>query len=552
MSIVEELEANIDIVELVSRYTSLKKAGVNHKALCPFSGHNEKTPSFMVSPTKQLAYCFWCHRGWGPVKFVMDIENCEFREAIEILSNITWVKLKWYDIKAETFKKNLYSLYKDATKYYSESLKKYPKIMEYLTNRAITEQSIKDFSIWFSDSGLELYNYLKWKWYTDEQMEESTIFLNVKQRKDKFLNRVIFPIKNNRWDIIAFTGRIVGAWEPKYLNSPASKIYDKSTILYWLFEAKRSIAKQDFIIVCEGQVDVISLHRAGFNNSVAISGTALTEKHIRFIKRLTHKIYLCFDNDGAWEKATKLSLDLLKNSWFEIKIIDLWKYDDPDDFIISKSDFNENIKNALTPIWYYIKKSKFDLNSIDEKKKLLEILLQILKNYSDKIVVDFYLKEISKKLDISLDLVYLEYNKTKIKRWLEERNSIKKSKYEAEDFLIAYILNDFKFLNYLGEKLILKEKIWINLGKLFEFKEIFLEKIDLENKEKYRALAFKIWEEQEHETEEKIKINFEKLTEKYNKNLVKVEEKILKNKIKLWDNEAFLEYNELQKKLKSM
>ncbi len=554
MSIVEELESSIDIVELVSRYVTLKKAGVNYKALCPFPGHNEKTPSFMVSPTKQLAYCFWCHRWWGPVKFVMDIENCEFREAIEILSNITWVKLKWFDAKVEKQKKNLYSLYKDASKYYSESLKKYPKILEYLENRWITEQSIRDFSIWFSDSGIELYNYLKGKWYTDEQIEESTIFLNVKQKKDKFINRIIFPIKNNRWDIVAFTWRIVWAWEPKYLNSPASKFYDKSAILYWLFEAKRAIAKQDFVIVCEGQVDVISLHRAWFNNSVAISGTALTEKHLKIIKRLTHKIYLCFDNDWAWEKATKLSLDLLKNKWFELKIIDLGKYWDPDELIISWWDFKENIKEALTPIWYYIKKSKFDLNSIDEKKKLLEILLNILKNYSDKIVVDFYLKEISKKLDISLELVYLEYNKTKIKRnFSNEENIIKKKNiFFTEDYIIAYILNDFSFLEILDKKLILKEEIWENIKKIFEFKEKFLDKIQLQEKEKFRALSFKIAQELEYETWEKKLQNFEKLIDKYNKDLLKQKEKILKDKIKLWDSNAFLEYNELQKILKKV
>ena len=552
MSIVEELESSIDIVELVSRYTSLKKAGVNYKALCPFSWHNEKTPSFIVSPAKQLAYCFWCHRWWGPIKFIMDIENCEFREAIEILSNITWVKLKWYDLKAEKIKKNIYSLYKDASKYYSQALEKYPKILEYLENRWITKESIKDFSIWFSDSGIELYNYLKNKWYDDKQIEETNIFLNVKQKKDKFINRIIFPIKNNRWDIIAFTWRIVWAWEPKYLNSPASKFYDKSSILYWLFEAKRSIAKKDFIIVCEGQVDVISLHKAWFNNSVAISGTALTEKHIKFIKRLTHKIYLCFDNDWAWEKATKLSLDLLKNSWFEIKIIDLWKYWDPDELITSWWNFEENIKNALTPIWYYIKKSKFDINSIDEKKKLLETLLSILKNYNDKIVVDFYLKEISNKLDISLELVYLEYNRLKTKRKLEQTNTIKKVKIRTEDFIIAYIINDFNFLEKAKEKIILIEKIWENLKKIFDFKENFLEKIDLEEKEKFKALSFKLSEEQEYETKEKIENNFLKLLEKYNKDLIKKQEEILKQKIKLWDNDAFLEYNELQKKLKNI
>jgi len=551
MSIVEELESNIDIVELVSRYATLKKAGVNYKTLCPFSGHNEKTPSFMVSPTKQLAYCFWCHRGWGPVKFVMDIENCEFREAIEILSSITWVKLKWFDVKAEKVKKNLYSLYKDTTNYYKNSLEKYPKILEYLAWRWITKESIKDFSIWFSDSGIELYNYLKGKWYSDEQIEESTIFLNIKQRKDKFINRIIFPIKNNRWDIIAFTGRIVWAWEPKYLNSPASRIYDKSAILYGLFEAKRSIAKHDFIIVCEWQVDVISLHRAWFNNSVAISWTALTEKHLKLIKRLTHKIYLCFDNDWAWEKATKLSLELLRNTWFELKIIDLWKFWDPDELIIWEWNFQENIQNALTPIGYYIKKSKFDLGSIDEKKKLLELLLWTLKSYNDKIVIDFYLKEISKKLDISIDLVYMEYNKTRVKNNNTKTEIYKNHvSYDVQDYLIAHILNDFSLIDLAEEKIILKENIGKNLKNILEQKDEFLAKLDLQDKEKYKALAFKTLEDSKNENDEKRISDIEKLIDKLNKNLVKSQEQILKEKIKAWDMKAFEEYNELQKLLR--
>lgn len=547
MSIVEELESSIDIVELVSRYVTLKKAGVNYKALCPFSGHNEKTPSFMVSPAKQLAYCFWCHRGWGPVKFVMDIENCEFREAIEILSSITGIKLKWFDVKAEKVKKNLYSLYKEATNYYKNSLEKYPKILEYLAWRWITKESMKDFSVWFSDSGIELYNYLKGKWYSDEQIEESTIFLNVKQRKDKFINRVIFPIRNNRGDIIAFTGRIVGAWEPKYLNSPASKIYDKSAILYGLFEAKRSIAKHDFIIVCEWQVDVISLHRAWFNNSVAISWTALTEKHLKLIKRLTHKIYLCFDNDWAWEKATKLSLELLRNTWFELKIIDLWNFWDPDELIIWEWNFQENIKNALTPIGYYIKKSKFDLWSIDEKKKLLELLLWILKSYNDKIVIDFYLKEISKKLDISIDLVYMEYNKTRVKNNNTKTEIYKNHvSYDAQDYLIAHILNDFSLIDLAEEKIILKENIGKNLKNILEQKDKFLAKLDLQDKEKYKALAFKTLEDDKNENDEKRMSDIEKLIDKLNKDLIK----ILKQKIKAWDMQAFEEYNKLQKLLR--
>ena len=197
MWIVEDLEWAIDMVDLVWRYTKLKKSWTNYKALCPFPWHSEKTPSFMVSPTKQIGYCFGCHRGGWAIKFIMDIENCTFKEAVEILSNYTWIKVAW-NFKTENFevKKNLYSLYKDATNYYKNTLKNYPEIKKYLYERGLNEDIINNFNIWYSDSWIELFNYLKSKWYTDEQIFESQIFLDIKTKKDKFIGRVIFPIQN--------------------------------------------------------------------------------------------------------------------------------------------------------------------------------------------------------------------------------------------------------------------------------------------------------------------------------------------------------------------
>jgi DNA primase len=269
--------------------------------VCPFPGHSEKTPSFMVSPPKQLAYCFWCHKwGWA-VKFVMDIENCEFKEAIEILGNFTWIQVNTnFDKEKFEAQKNIYSLYKAAVDYYKKALKNYPEVKKYLSDRWLSSEIIEKFHFGYSDSWLELYNYLKNKWFEDSLIEESKIFVDVRNKKDKFINRIIFPIQNLRWDFVAFTARILWNWEPKYINSPASKYYDKSAILYWLFDAKTAITKNDFVIVTEWQMDTISLQAAWFFNTVAVSGTALTEKHLWILKRLTKKIYLCFDWDKAW------------------------------------------------------------------------------------------------------------------------------------------------------------------------------------------------------------------------------------------------------------
>ena len=209
MWIVEDLESAIDIVDLVSKYTSLKKSGVNYKSTCPFPGHSEKTPSFMVSKSKQLWYCFGCHKWGGPVKFIMDIENCEFKEAIEILGSFTGIKVNSnFDKEKFETKKNLYSLYKDAVNYYKDALKNYPEMRKYLMDRNLTSETIEKFHFWYADSGLNLYNYLRNKWYDDALIEESKIFLDVRGRKDKFINRIIFPIQNQRWDFIALAGRI--------------------------------------------------------------------------------------------------------------------------------------------------------------------------------------------------------------------------------------------------------------------------------------------------------------------------------------------------------
>ncbi len=545
MGIVEELESAIDIVELVNKYVSLKKAGVNYKAVCPFPGHSEKTPSFVVSPSKQLAYCFWCHKwGWA-VKFIMDIENCDFKEAITILWNFSWIKVNAnFDQEKYQAQKNIYSLYKEATNYYKKALLNYPEVRKYLADRWISKEIIEKFHFWFSDNWVELYNYLKDKWFDDDLIKESNIFLDVKTKKDKFINRLVFPIQNHRWDFVAFTARILWKWEPKYLNSPASKYYDKSAILYWLYDAKHTITQKDFVIITEWQMDTIALHQAWFFNTVAVSWTALTEKHLTMLKRLTKKIYICFDWDKAWEKATKLSLELIKNKWFEIKIISLPQGKDPDEIIKSGWDFNEYIKNALTPIWYYIEKSNFDINSIEDKKKLLSKLIDIIKSYSDNIEKDFYLKEISQLLNINSNIVYDAFNKIRFKIKSEEK--LHKNKITSEDLVIWYIINDKNYINIIREKLIFKNNISKNFKNFLENQEI-LNNLELNIKERYRWISLQIEEKNKEKTQDNIEKELIQLINSMNKDIYKNEYNRLKKAMNFWDNDAFIEYTKLIK-----
>lgn len=552
MWIVEELEAAIDIVDLVWKYTSLKKSGVNYKAVCPFPGHSEKTPSFMVSKSKQLAYCFGCHKwGWA-VKFIMDIENCDFKEAIEILWNFTWIKVNSnFDKEKYETKKSIYSLYKSAVNYYKQALQRYPEIKKYLFDRWINDENIEKFNFWYADSWVELYNYLKSKDFSDELIEESKIFVDVRNRKDKFINRIIFPIQNLRWDFVAFTARIISEWEPKYLNSPASNIYDKSEILYWLYNAKNTITKEDFVIITEWQMDTISLQIAWFFNTVAVSWTALTEKHLTILKRLTKKIYLCFDWDSAWEKATKLALETMKNKGFEVKIISLKKWKDPDEIIKSWWDFQEYINNALTPIWFYIEKSKFDLNSIEDKKKLLVELINIIKSYSDNIEKDFYLKEISKLLDISSKIVYDVFNRTKYEVNLLKQEA-PKNNISSEELAISYILIDEKYSKDLKDNLVFFEYIWKDLKNFMEKWQKYLSELELNKKEKYRWISLKIEEENREKTPENIETEINKISSWINREIYKKLYQELKEKMNSWDLDAFKKYSELIKKAKSI
>ncbi len=555
MTLIDELENSIDIVDLVWKYSKLKKVGSNYKCLCPFPGHTEKTPSFVVSPSKQIAYCFGCHKWWWPVKFIMDIENCEFKEAVEMLWNLTWVKIQWFENKrsdeAIKSEKNLYTLNKDVTNYYKSSLNKYKEIKDYVLDRGLNEESIDTFSLWYSDDWINLYNYLREKSYSDEVIQSSQIFLDVGRRRDKFIGRLIFPIKNHRWDIVAFAWRIIKTWEPKYLNSPASNIYDKSNILYGLFEARQEITKKDFVIITEGYMDTISLHQYGFKNTVAVSWTALTEKHISLIKRLTNKIYLCFDNDKAWEQATRLSLDLLKNKWFEVRIIMLEWWKDPDELLKSWVDFNEFIEKAVSPVVFYIKKTQFDVKSLDDKKNALKLILEILKSYSDNIEKDFYIKEISELLDIPTKLIYEELNKIPNKKenlWWEVKIQL-----TSQDLALAYIIINKDYISIFEKELIFLDYIDMTLQEALK-KNDFLDNLSLEKKEFYRWLALEMEERLETFTDDKIFDDIKKVCLKINWDIFKVESQKLKDIFQTDKNniDALMKYNTLLKKAKEV
>jgi len=474
----------------------------------------------------------------------MDMDNCEFREALQILWNITGTEIPGYTENKEKIeiKKNLYSLYKDATNYYKTALSKNPDIKKYLMDRGLTGEDIQKFHFGYADSGISLYNYLKEKWYEDEIISQSQIFLDIKSRKDKFIGRVIFPIQNLRWDFVAFAGRILWKWEPKYLNSPASDIYDKSSILYGLFDARTTITKVDHIIITEWYMDTIALHRAWFFQSVAVSGTALTEKHITMIKRLTHKIYLCFDADKAWEQATKNSLEILKNKWLEVKIINLWKGKDPDEFLEAGWDFNQLIENALSPIAFLIQTNKYNLSSIDEKKKFLWEILDIIRNYSDPVERDIYLKELSDVSNTPTSIIYEMFKDTrKAKR--EATQTPEKKPFTPEDTLIAILLDTPDIKNAIVAWIIFPDWISPKFQLALDDTNAFIKKLDLSQKETYKALA--MWHSTKWNTLQEQASDLQSHIHSLNRSYYKSLSERYKTAMNSWDDDALMKYSEL-------
>lgn len=457
----------------------------------------------------------------------MDIESYEFREALEVIANIAWVTVKKYDEKTEKLIKNSYSIFKDAGNYYKKSLQEQEKILSYCHDRWITDDDMNTFSLWFSDSWIDHFEYLKSKWFEDKQIADSGIFLDIRQKKDKFLNRLVFPIQNLRGDIVAFAWRVLDKSLPKYLNSPASKIYDKSAILYWLFQARNEIIKKNFVIVTEWYMDVIALHRQGYKNTVCVSGTALTEKHITMLSRLTKKIYLCFDSDEAGKNATLQSIELLKNKWIELKIIYIRSGKDPDEAISWWENFSEYIDSAMSPIWFFISKIKksYNLESLEEKKKFLALLLDTLKSYSDNVERDFYLKEIARELDIDKDLVYLEFSKLRTKRW-EIQVPLTKKEYSASEFAIGYMLVNDHYREVLQKWLIFPDDLENNFKKILQDSS-YIDNLDLDIRDRYNAISLRIDDMSTEKTSEAIDIEIQKLIKKLNLDIYKSKRKEL-------------------------
>ncbi len=417
--IIDEVRQNNDIVDIISQYVHLKRSGRNYFGLCPF--HNEKSPSFSVSPDKQIFHCFGCGVGGNVFTFLTKIEGINFIEAVQNLAERASIQLPTLengeDSAKEVLKAKVYKVNEFTANYYHENLyKPESKIaQEYIKKRKLTNETLKSFQIGFSGRFDELYQELKKQGFEEaEILESGLVNKNEKgQYIDRYRNRLMFPICDVRGRVIAFGGRVLDDSKPKYINSPENVVYSKGRNLFGLNVAKKGDIKQ--ILVVEGYMDVISLHQRGITNVVAPLGTALTQQQGWLLRKSSEKIILSFDSDDAGLTAKIRALDILQNMGCDIRILQMDGAKDPDEYIIKYGNarFNNLVEKALSVIEFKVKILKQNLNlaSTNDKIKFLNEIAKLIAKVENTMEREVYIEKITKEYDISKEAIYAEVNK---------------------------------------------------------------------------------------------------------------------------------------------
>lgn len=410
--LVEEIRSKNDIVDVISDYVKLQKKGSSHFGLCPF--HNEKSPSFSVSPGKQLYYCFGCGAGGNVVTFVMEYENYSFGEALKMLADRAGVELPKmeYNKKAreETeLRATLLEINKLAANYFYYQLSQPQGSIgySYLKDRELTDETIKRFGLGFSNKvSNDLYQYLKSKGYQDSLLKQTGL-VSIEERGafDKFWNRVMFPILDVNNRVVGFGGRVMGDGSPKYLNSPETKLFDKSRNLYGLNYARTS--REKYLIICEGYMDVIAMHQAGFTNAVASLGTAFTGQHAVLLKRYTDKVVLTYDSDEAGTKAALRAIPILKEVGVSVKVLNMKPYKDPDEFIkhLGADAFRQRIEESKNSFMFEIDviKTNYRMDDPEQKTAFHNQVANKLLEFPEALERDNYIEAVAREYFIKYE-----------------------------------------------------------------------------------------------------------------------------------------------------
>ena len=445
--VVEEVRMKNDIVDVISGYVKLQKKGSNYFGLCPF--HNEKSPSFSVSPSKQMYYCFGCGAGGNVITFVMEYENYSFMEALQMLADRAGVALPKQEYSKEAkeaadLRTALLEINSMAANYYYFQLTNPQGEVgyRYLRDRQLADDTIRHFGLGFANkTSDDLYRYLRAKGYDDKILKETGL-VTIEERgaHDKFWNRVMFPIMDVNNRVIGFGGRVMGAGEPKYLNSPETKLFDKSRNLYGLNYAR--LSREKYILICEGYMDVIAMHQAGFTNAVASLGTAFTTQHAALLKRYTDKVVLTYDSDGAGTKAALRAIPILRDVGMSIRVLNMQPHKDPDEFIknMGAEAFRERIEQARNSFLFEIDvlKRNYEMDDPEQKTGFYNQVAKKLCEFPEALERENYLEAVSREFFINYEDLKRLVNRMgarlgPVAPLEEEENTAGKKKKDRED-----------------------------------------------------------------------------------------------------------------------
>lgn len=425
--LLEEIKNRNDIIDVVSQYVILKRRGRNYFGLCPF--HNEKSPSFSVSPDKQIFHCFGCNVGGDVFHFIMKIENISFFESVKLLANRAGIELPTEAMspeeeKREKLKENVYKLNKDAAIFYHELLYKPESkaAQNYVKKRQLGNNTLKSFLIGYAGNNNELLKYLKEKGYDTQTMLTSNLIGKSQDGRlyDKFRNRLMIPILDVKGKVIAFGGRVLDDSKPKYINSPESLVYSKGRNLFGLNVAVKNVhGRLDKLLIVEGYMDAISLYQRGITNVVASLGTALTDNQGQLLRRHCDQVILGYDADGAGQTAIMRGIGIMQSMGVDIRVLQISGAKDPDEFVLKYGPerFQKCMDNAISVVEYQVKnlKKSLDLNNTSDKIKFMNEIANILSKVDNSMEREVYVDKISRTYQISKEAIYAEVNKKILK-----------------------------------------------------------------------------------------------------------------------------------------
>lgn len=460
--LIEEIRTNNDIVDVISKYVTLKRSGRNFFGLCPF--HKEKSPSFAVSPDKQIFHCFGCGAGGNVIHFISKIEGLDFKDTLELLANRANIELPTLenseDDKTARLKSKVYEINKIAAEFYHENLYKPTSKMaqEYIKKRKLDNRTLKAFLIGYAGNFNELYLLLKQKGFTEEEMLASSLVKRTDNGgyMDSFRKRLMFPIQDVRERVIAFGGRVLDDSKPKYINSPENIVYSKGRNLFGLNVAKKHDTKR--IIIVEGYMDAISLYQRGITNVVASLGTAMTESQGRLLRRHSEQVILGYDADGAGQAAILRGMEILQNLGCDIRVLQIEGAKDPDEYVLKYGPerFQRCVDNSISLVEFKVKVLLKELNieNTNDKIKFLNEIAKILSKITNQIEREIYVDKIAREYKISKEAIYAEINKLIYKdnqgsKKLEKKVITMELKEESKTNISESILKKEKLVIYL-------------------------------------------------------------------------------------------------------